>query len=139
MKILIPIDGSACTGRLLEWLVRHDYLIEKNKLVLLHVVERLNSCACRWMSAGQQDDYYAAQAQPVWNLVRGYLRSHRVHADCRLEIGDPAGCIAAIARGEGFDLITMGSHGHGALANVVMGSVATKVLARCETPVLLVQ
>jgi nucleotide-binding universal stress UspA family protein len=33
----------------------------------------------------------------------------------------------------------MGSHGHGTLGSLVMGSVATKVLAGCKTPVLLVR
>jgi len=33
----------------------------------------------------------------------------------------------------------MGSHGHGALANLTLGSVSTKVLARCGVPVLLVR
>jgi nucleotide-binding universal stress UspA family protein len=36
------------------------------------------------------------------------------------------------------DLIVMGTHGHSALGNVVMGSVATGVLARCKAPVLLI-
>jgi nucleotide-binding universal stress UspA family protein len=38
-----------------------------------------------------------------------------------------------------FDLVVMGSHGHSALANLVMGSVATQVLAHCKVPVLLVR
>ena len=33
----------------------------------------------------------------------------------------------------------MGSRGHGALGGLVMGSVATRVLAHCQTPVLLVR
>jgi nucleotide-binding universal stress UspA family protein len=33
----------------------------------------------------------------------------------------------------------MGSHGHGSLSNLVLGSVATKVLAQCGTPVLLIR
>jgi nucleotide-binding universal stress UspA family protein len=33
----------------------------------------------------------------------------------------------------------MGSHGHGTLGNLVMGSVATQVLAGCKVPVLLVR
>lgn len=33
----------------------------------------------------------------------------------------------------------MGSHGHGALGSLVMGSVATQVLSQCDTPVLLVR
>ena len=38
-----------------------------------------------------------------------------------------------------FDLVMMGSHGNGVLVNLVLGSVATKVLANCKTPVLLVR
>jgi nucleotide-binding universal stress UspA family protein len=44
--------------------------------------------------------------------------------------------LAALGR---FDLLVLGSHGHEALANVVLGSVATKVLALCTTPVLLIR
>ena len=40
---------------------------------------------------------------------------------------------------QGADLIVMGSHGHGALVNLVVGSVATEVLAGCKTPVLIVR
>jgi nucleotide-binding universal stress UspA family protein len=38
-----------------------------------------------------------------------------------------------------FDLMVMGSHGHGLWANLIMGSVATQVLAFCKVPVLLVR
>ena len=37
------------------------------------------------------------------------------------------------------DLIVMGTHGHSALGNVVLGSVANGVLARCKAPVLLIR
>ena len=36
----------------------------------------------------------------------------------------------------GFALVVMGTHGHTALGNLVMGSVATKVLAARKVPVL---
>ncbi len=38
-----------------------------------------------------------------------------------------------------FDLLMMGSHGHGVLGNLVMGSVTTKVMAHCDTPVLVIR
>ena len=37
------------------------------------------------------------------------------------------------------DLIVMGTHGHTAMGNLVMGSVATKVLAASKVPVLLLK
>jgi nucleotide-binding universal stress UspA family protein len=33
----------------------------------------------------------------------------------------------------------MGSHGHGSIGNLVMGSVATQVLSHSKVPVLLVR
>jgi nucleotide-binding universal stress UspA family protein len=36
-------------------------------------------------------------------------------------------------------LVVLGSHGHSALGNLVMGSVATQVLAECKVPALLVR
>jgi len=36
-------------------------------------------------------------------------------------------------------LVVIGSHGHGSLAGLVMGSTSTKVIAQCGVPVLLVR
>ena len=47
--------------------------------------------------------------------------------------------IAALADKGKYDLLMMGSHGQGSLGNLVLGSVATKVMALCDTPVLLVR
>ena len=55
------------------------------------------------------------------------------------KIGHAAENIAGLAEKGKFDLVMMGSHGHGTLGNLVMGSVATKVMAHCGTPVLLVR
>jgi len=37
------------------------------------------------------------------------------------------------------DMIVMGSHGHGALRGLMMGSVATKVIAATTVPVLIIR
>jgi nucleotide-binding universal stress UspA family protein len=37
------------------------------------------------------------------------------------------------------DLIVMGTHGHSALGSLITGSTVSGVLARCQTPVLLVR
>jgi nucleotide-binding universal stress UspA family protein len=55
------------------------------------------------------------------------------------KVGHAGENIAKMAESGKFDLLVMGSHGHGALGNLVMGSVATQVLAHCSVPVLLVR
>jgi len=47
--------------------------------------------------------------------------------------------ISQTARDEGADLIVIGSHGHGALRKVMLGSVTTRVLAEATVPVLVVR
>jgi nucleotide-binding universal stress UspA family protein len=55
------------------------------------------------------------------------------------KIGSAGEEIAKFAENGQFDLIIMGSHGQGSFSNLVMGSVATKVLAACKVPVLLIR
>lgn len=47
--------------------------------------------------------------------------------------------ISQTARDESADLIVIGSHGHGALRKVMLGSVTTRVLAEATVPVLVVR
>ena len=54
-------------------------------------------------------------------------------------VGDPAAEIVRHAAHRGCDLIVMGTHGHTALSNLVLGSVATKVIASTKIPVLLLR
>jgi nucleotide-binding universal stress UspA family protein len=54
-------------------------------------------------------------------------------------IGPPVANIAKFAEQRKFEHIILGTHGHGAVGGLVMGSAATKVLSLCATPVLLVR
>ena len=62
-----------------------------------------------------------------------------VLASVRALEGDASRRILDVAMHVLADVIVMGSRGHGALGSLVMGSVATKVLASCGVPVLLVR
>jgi len=61
---------------------------------------------------------------------------------CRaLHVGryPPAVTIVETAVAERCDLIVMGSHGHGALGQLFLGSVTTRVAATCSVPLLIVR
>ena len=53
--------------------------------------------------------------------------------------GNPAEEILRQAEGDQFDMVVMGTHGHDALADVMMGSTARRVLRRCKKPVFVVR
>ena len=53
-----------------------------------------------------------------------------------LSSDQPALAIIEAARSEHCDMICMGSHGHGSVAQILIGSVAAKVLSLCDIPVL---
>lgn len=56
-----------------------------------------------------------------------------------VKLGDPAEQIIKTAVEEGFDLIIMGAHKHGAIKAWVMGSTLKTVLRKSGIPVLMVQ
>ncbi len=47
--------------------------------------------------------------------------------------------LAEIVNQDAPDLLVMGSHGHGAFAGAVLGSVSARLLAHTKVPVLLVR
>jgi nucleotide-binding universal stress UspA family protein len=56
-----------------------------------------------------------------------------------VEKGNPVEVILNVAKEKNCDLIVMGTHGIGTLADVVMGSTARRVIRRSTTPVLVVR
>jgi len=56
-----------------------------------------------------------------------------------VEVGPPIGVLVDYARDHQMDLIAMATHGRGGLARLLLGSIATGVLQRAGTPLLLVR
>ncbi|QTA90717.1 universal stress protein [Desulfonema magnum] len=56
-----------------------------------------------------------------------------------VEAGNPVARIASVAEEGNYDLVIMGTHGHGKLEGAIMGSVAGGVISRCSKPVLVVR
>lgn len=67
------------------------------------------------------------------DAVLGLTTEHLV------ELGEPGPTICEVAEREGVDLVVVGSHGHGILQRVLMGSVSTHVLHHAPCPVLVVR
>ena len=67
------------------------------------------------------------------------IKRLKLDAACYTEIGDPAPTIVAFANRKRCNEIVMGNNGLGAVADLIMGSVARKVVLLAKTPVVLVK
>jgi nucleotide-binding universal stress UspA family protein len=141
MKILVPADGSAFTKRMLAYLAAHDeWLGGAHQYTILHIVQAIPARAASAIDRDTLKGYYDAEAEKVFKPIRSYFaKKPGLKVEFVARPGHAAENIAVTAEKGDFDLIIMGSHGMGSLSNLVMGSVATKVLANCKVPVLLVR
>lgn len=140
MKILIAADGSRYTKRVLAYLAAHDdWLGARHAYTVVHAVAPIPHRAAAFLDRQQVRSYYEDDAELVFKPIRAFFAMHGINARFVLRIGPAALTIARLAEQGRFDLLLMGSHGHGAAARLAMGSVATRVLSLCATPVLLVR
>jgi len=56
-----------------------------------------------------------------------------------VKVGSPARQIVATAHEGGFDLVIMGTHGHGKLEDRIIGNIAGDVIRQCDIPVMVVR
>lgn len=140
MKVLLAVDGSAFTQKMLDYLVSHPEMTgETRQYTALTVQPPLPPRARALVGKADVDAYYAEEFDKVLNAVTQTLGQHGVQIERASRIGSAGEEIARFAQDGQFDLVIMGSHGQGSLSNLVMGSVATKVLAACKVPVLLIR
>jgi nucleotide-binding universal stress UspA family protein len=139
MKILLAVDGSEYTKRMLEYLAGHDELLgPSHEYTALTVVTPVPPHAARHIDRQALDGYYREEATKVLDGVVAVAAKHGWKLTVLYRSGHAAEEIAALARREAFDLVVLGTHGHSALGSLVLGSVASGVLARAKKPILLV-
>ena len=71
--------------------------------------------------------------------ARKRFADSRVLFEQTLEFGDPSEKIIEVAKKGSFDMIIMGSRGHGILPGMLIGSTTFKVLGACKVPVLVIR
>lgn len=139
MKILLAVDGSPYTKKMLAYLSTHELFSQGNEYTVLTVQPVLPPRARAAVGKEVVDTYYMEESEKILAPVSKFLLRHGINAKSSWKTGQAGQTIAKFAESGKFDLVVMGSHGYGTLANLVMGSVATQVLAHCEVPVLLVR
>jgi nucleotide-binding universal stress UspA family protein len=140
MKILVAVDGSSYTKRMLAYLAAHDeWLGGAHQYTVLHAVPAVPPRAAAVLDKDVLKSYYVDEGEKVLKTVRSFFGKQGIQADYVNKVGSAAELIAATADKGKFDMLILGSHGHSAIGNLIMGSITTKVLAHCSVPVLLIR
>ncbi len=139
-RILVALDFSATSRRALDQAAEIALRFDAS-LHLLHVCARPVLLAAamggQGMRAAERSLELGVNAEAQLAEIARRMRGLRVSTEVRF--GHPASLIVETATAQDADLIVMGTHGHGALRGIVLGSVAERVVKSAPCPVLTVR
>jgi nucleotide-binding universal stress UspA family protein len=140
MKALIPVDGSKTSERAVRHVIELTRGGEPMEVHLINVQDPADAPELkRFMKPAEIKRIQREHGAAVLATAARLLERAGVPCKTHVMIGDPAETIAKFAKRGGFQKIIMGTHGRGAIAGLLMGSVATKVLHHSSVPVTLVK
>lgn len=140
MKILLAVDGSEYTLRMLDYIVAHKDLFDpSHEYTALTVVPPVPPRVRGYIGRDTLEGYYDEQAQEVLRPLRERTAALGQHVSLQHRNGHAADVIAATAAEGKYDLLVMGSHGHSPMGALMLGSTTARVLAHCSTPLLIVR
>jgi nucleotide-binding universal stress UspA family protein len=138
-KVLIPVDGSACSNRAVAQFVQHAaWFRELPEIHLLHVHAPIPVGRVQ-QHIGQEtlEAYYREESDALLVSAEALLNAAGLAFQRHIHVGPAAEIIVKLARELSCDIVFMGTHGRGALPAALLGSVASKVLHLADRPVML--
>jgi nucleotide-binding universal stress UspA family protein len=132
--ILVTLDGTA-TDRAIIQHVKQLAKLAHSRLVLLHVADG-------WAARTYGPDAVSpeiAEDTAYLEKVRAEFESVGIPAQAELAYGEPANEIIKWVRQKGCDLVAMSTHGHRFLADMFLGTTASRVQHNISAPVLLLR
>lgn len=140
LKTLIPIDGSESALRALN----HALALQEQGLAqeihLINVQVPLTSGHAKMFISGEDYNRYCKEdGSKVLAAARALLDAAGVSYRHHILVGHIAETVARFAREQGMDAIVMGARGMSIISDLVVGSVAGKVIHLATVPVTLVK
>ena len=141
-KILLAVDGSEssihATQKLVESAGWYKEPLEV-ELVTVHLpLPHVGGFAGSVVSHDMVEKYYSEEGGKALAPARKLLEAAGVPHASHILVGEIAPGIVAHSQKAGCQMIYMGTRGMSAMSNLMLGSVATKVLHLCTVPVVLI-
>jgi nucleotide-binding universal stress UspA family protein len=139
-KVLVPVDGSDNSNRALKHALSLSSKL-KSKLTILYVLEVPPFVYVQ--SQKLVDSVMASlekEAKNILDVAQNQANEFDVEYETALLKGDHiASVIIDYNKKNDFDIIVIGSRGHGKLKTTVLGSVSNNVLHHSKNPVLIIK
>ena len=132
--ILVTLDSTPTDRAIIEHVKRLARLAN-SRVVLLHVADG-------WAARQYGPDAVSPEITEdteYLQKVRAEFESAGIPAETELAYGEPAKEIVRWVEKRGCDLVAMSTHGHRFLADLFLGTTATRVQHSIRVPVLLLR
>lgn len=132
--ILVTLDGTASDRAIIEH-VKQLAKLAHSRLVLLHVADG-------WAARTYGPDAVSpeiAEDTAYLEKVREEFQSAGIPTEADLAYGEPVKEIIKWVEQKGCDLVAMSTHGHRFLADLFLGTTASRVQHSISVPVLLLR
>ncbi len=132
--ILVTLDGTP-TDRAIVKHVQELAKLAHSRVVLLHVADG-------WAARTYGPDAVSSEITEdtaYLQQVRAEFQAQGIPAEAELLYGDPVTEIVKWVERKGCDLVAMSTHGHRFLADLFLGTTASRVQHSIRVPVLLLR
>ena len=133
-RILVTLDGTSTDRAIVEH-VKQLAKLAHSHLVLLHVADG-------WAARTYGRDAVSAEISEdtaYLQKMKAELQAAGIPTEAELAYGEPDEEIVKWVEQKGCDLVAMSTHGHRFLADLFLGTTASRVQHRIRVPVLLLK
>jgi nucleotide-binding universal stress UspA family protein len=142
MRVLLAVDGSRDTKKMLAFLVTHDELFgSDSEYIVINVQVPLPLPLRSLRKDGQKEElaFYRADSEAVLSSISKFLTRHNVKFETKVVFGEAPEEIIKASKKLKIDLIVIGTRGRSGFARLLLGSVAQNVLSMSAIPVLVIR
>jgi nucleotide-binding universal stress UspA family protein len=132
--ILLTLDGTPTDRAMIEHVKKLAGLAQ-SRVVLLHVADG-------WAARTYGPDAVSREITEDTAYLKKVLSEFQaagIPADSELAYGDPVNEIVRWVKQKGCDLVAMSTHGHRFIADIFLGTTASRVQHSISVPVLLLR
>ena len=139
-KVLLTIDGSESSDRAVKHLIHLVKSSHPMDVHLLNVQPPIMSGEISFIATAKTvESLHHDKGEKTAESARALLDDAGIQYAFRIELGPIAETIAQYAQNNQCEQIIMGTRGMSAISNLILGSVATKVIHLAHAPVTLVK